>query len=93
MKTTEDVKSLCQQFESVVTNSTLSFKDIAFLQIAEELKAVFNITQLGGIDWKNLFEHLGDDIENSFTKENLEKTWTILSGKVLVWPMPVLTME
>lgn len=30
LKTTEDVKSLCQQFESVVTNSTLSFKDIAF---------------------------------------------------------------
>ena len=67
LKTTEDVKSLCQQFESVVTNSTLSFKDIAFLQIAEELKAVFNITQLGGIDWKNLFEHLGDDIENSIS--------------------------
>lgn len=59
LKTTEDVKSLCQQFESVVTNSTLSFKDIAFLQIAEELKAVFNITQLGGIDWKNLLNTLG----------------------------------
>lgn len=81
LKTTEDVKSLCQQFESVVTNSTLSFKDIAFLQIAEELKAVFNITQLGGIDWKNLFEHLGDDIGNSFTKENLEKDLDNLIGK------------
>ena len=81
LKTTEDVKSLCQQFESVVTNSTLSFKDIAFLQISEDLKAVFNITKLGGIDWKNLFEHLGDDIENSFTKENLEKDLDNLIGK------------
>ncbi len=81
LKTTEDVKSLCQQFESVVTNSTLSFKDIAFLQISEDLKAVFNITNLGGIDWKNLFEHLGDDIENSFTKENLEKDLDNLIGK------------
>lgn len=81
LKTTEDVKSLCQQFESVVTNSTLSFKDIAFLQISEDLKTVFNITNLGGIDWKNLFEHLGDDIENSFTKENLEKDLDNLIGK------------
>ncbi len=81
LKTTEDVKSLCQQFESVVTNSTLSFKDIAFLQISEDLKAAFNITNLGGIDWKNLFEHLGNDIENSFTKENLEKDLDNLIGK------------
>ena len=72
VKTCDDVKSLCQQFESVVTNSSLSFKDIAFLQIADELKSVFNITNLGGVDWKNLFEKLGDDIESSFTKENLE---------------------
>lgn len=81
LKTTEDVKSLCQQFESVVTNSKLSFKDIAFLQITDDLKAVFNITNLGGIDWKNLFEHLGDDIEGSFTKENLEKDLDNLIGK------------
>ena len=81
LKTTEDVKSLCQQFESVVTNSKLSFKDIAFLQITDDLKAVFNITNLGGIDWKNLFEHLGDDIENNFTKENLEKDLDNLIGK------------
>jgi hypothetical protein len=39
LKTCDDVKSLCQQFESIVTNSTLSFNDIAFLEIAEELKA------------------------------------------------------
>lgn len=81
LKTTEDVKSLCQQFESVVTNSKLSFKDIAFLQITDDLKAVFNITNLGGIDWKNLFEHLGDDIEGSFTKDNLEKDLDNLIGK------------
>ena len=81
LKTTEDVKSLCQQFESVVTNSTLSFKDIAFLQIVDDLKAIFNLTNLGGIDWKNMFEHLADDIEGSFTKENLEKDLDNLIGK------------
>lgn len=72
LKTTEDVKSLCQQFENIVTNSTLSFSDIAFLEIAENLKAVFNLSQLGGIDWKELFEHLGDDIEGAFTEDNLK---------------------
>ena len=34
VKTCNDVKSLCNQFESIVTNSTLSFQDIAFVQIA-----------------------------------------------------------
>ena len=72
LKTTEDVKSLCQQFESVVTNSTLSFNDIAFLEITENLKAIFNLANLGGIDWKELFEHLGDDIEGAFTEDNLK---------------------
>lgn len=81
LKTTEDVMSLCQQFESVVTNSSLSFKDIAFLEITDDLKAIFNLTNLGGIDWKNMFEHLGDDIEGSFTKENLEKDLDNLIAK------------
>ena len=66
LKTTEDVKSLCQQFENVVTNSTLSFNDIAFLEISENLKTVFNLANLGGIDWKEIFEHLGDDIEGAY---------------------------
>ena len=72
LKTTEDVKSLCQQFENIVTNSTLSFSDIAFLEISENLKAIFNLANLGGIDWKELLEHLGDDIEGAFTEDNLK---------------------
>lgn len=81
LKTTDDVKSLCQQFESIVTNSSLSFKDVAFLELTGELKAIFNITQLGGIDWKNLFEHLGSDIEGRFTKENLKADLETLINK------------
>lgn len=72
LKTTEDVQSLCQQFESVVTNSTLSFKDIAFLEISDEFKKIFNITQLGDVNWKDIFDHLGDDIKGAFSKEGLE---------------------
>lgn len=72
LRTCEDTRSLCQQFESVVTNSTLNFKDIAFVEIADELKSIFNITNIGNIDWKSLFEHIGDDIENSFTEDNIK---------------------
>lgn len=81
LKTTDDVKSLCQQFESIVTNSTLSFKDIAFVQIADDFKAIFNLSNLGGIDWKNVFENLGEDIKGGFTKDNLEKDLDILINK------------
>ena len=81
LKTTTDVKSLCQQFESVVTNSRLSFKDIAFPMIVDELKSVFNITNLGAVDWKDIFEHIGDDIEGAFTKEKLEQDLDNLIGK------------
>lgn len=81
LKTTEDVKSLCQQFESVVTNSSLSFKDLPFLEISEELKPILDLTKLGGMDWKGLFENLGDDIAGSFTKENLQKDLDNLIGK------------
>ncbi|WP_290154254.1 leucine-rich repeat domain-containing protein [Bacteroides acidifaciens] len=72
VKTCNDVKSLCNQFESIVTNSTLSFQDIAFVQIANEFAQVFNISNLGGIDWKNFFDHLGDDMEGAFTTDNLK---------------------
>ncbi len=81
LKTTEDVKSLCQQFESVVTNSTLSFKDIAFVEITEQLKPIFDLAKLGDMDWKEIFENLGDDIKDSFTKENLEKDLDNLISK------------
>ena len=37
MKVCDDTKSLCMQFESVVTNSTLTFSDIAFLEINPEI--------------------------------------------------------
>ena len=37
MKVCDDTKSLCMQFESVVTNSTLTFSDIAFLEIDHDI--------------------------------------------------------
>ena len=52
MKVCDDTKSLCMQFESVVTNSTLSFSDIAFLEINEEIASILKLSEIGNVDWQ-----------------------------------------
>ena len=39
-KVCEETKTLCYQFESIVTNSRLSFRDIAFLEINQARRCV-----------------------------------------------------
>ena len=56
-KVCEETKTLCYQFESIVTNSTLSFKDIAFLEINQELAAILKLSELGNVDWKAMFDN------------------------------------
>lgn len=62
--TTEEVKSLCQTFESVVTNGKLSFKDLVFYEINKQFMKYFDLLQLAqnvmSIDYKALFDKLGD---------------------------------
>jgi hypothetical protein len=45
-KVCDETKNLCYQFESIVTNSSLSFRDIAFLEINEELGTSSNCQSL-----------------------------------------------
>ena len=71
IKTTEDTKSLCMQFESVVTNNALSFRDIPFLQISDNIKAMFDLQHLGGIDWKGTFDDM-TTLADNITKEDLQ---------------------
>lgn len=59
-KTTKNVEQLCKQFELVVTNGKLSFKDVTFLVINEKLQKVFDLAQLGNVSWKELLEKIGD---------------------------------
>lgn len=66
-----EVESLCMQFESIVTNSSLSFKDIVFLQMSPEFQAIFSLARSGDIDWQRFFDDLGN-IGSHFTKENLK---------------------
>ena len=71
IKTTEDTKNLCMQFESVVTNNALSFRDIPFLQISDRVKAMFDLQHLGGVDWKATFDDMTTLVDN-ITKEDLQ---------------------
>ena len=71
-KVCDETKNLCYQFESIVTNSSLSFKDIAFLEISEELRAILKLSELGNVDWKALLDNIGD-IPSHFTKESLQE--------------------
>ena len=70
-KVCTETKSLCQQFESVVTNGRLSFKDVAFLEMNPEFAALFDIVRNGGQDWRTLLDGFGN-IGDNFTKENLK---------------------
>lgn len=71
MKVCDETKSLCMQFESVVTNSTLSFSDIAFLEIDRDIAALLNLAELGGTDWKRMLDNLAQ-VPGRFTVENLK---------------------
>lgn len=70
-KVCAETKSLCQQFESVVTNGRLSFRDVAFLEMNPEYAALFDVVKNGGQDWQTVLDGFGNVSEN-FTKENLK---------------------
>jgi hypothetical protein len=80
VKVCDETKALCMQFESVVTNSTLSFGDVVFLQIKEEIAEVFRLSGIGGIDFKAVLDGFAD-IGDSLTKEDLKEDLDRLYGK------------
>lgn len=70
-KVCAETKSLCQQFESVVTNGRLSFSDVAFLEMNPEFAALFDVVKNGGQDWQTVLDGFGN-VSGNFTKENLK---------------------
>lgn len=68
----EQTKQLCMIFETVVANGKLTFQDIAFLAINDNLKDLFDLTKLGEVNWKNLFDKLSD-FGSGITKEDLQE--------------------
>lgn len=72
MKICDETKSLCMQFESVVTNSTLTFSDIVFLEINRDIAPLLKLSETGGIDWRHLLDDLAR-VPGHFTGENLKE--------------------
>ena len=72
MKICDETKSLCMQFESVVTNSTLTFSDIMFLEINQDIAPLLKLSETGGIDWRHLLDDLAR-VPGNFTGENLKE--------------------
>ena len=70
-KVCDETKNLCYQFESIVTNSSLSFKDIAFLEINQEIASILKLSELGNTDWKAILDNFSN-ISGNFSKENLK---------------------
>lgn len=69
-KTCTEVKSLCQQFESVVTNGTLSFRDINFLELNPQFAAIVQLSKIGDTDWKAMLNGM-TYVPDRFSKEIL----------------------
>ena len=70
VKVCNDTKNLCMQFESVVTNSTLTFADIQFLEINREIAAILKLSDIGDVDWKAMLDDLAK-VPGNFTMDNL----------------------
>lgn len=71
MKICDETKSPCMQFESVVTNSTLTFSDVVFLEINRNIAPLLKLSEVGDIDWQRMLDDLAS-VPGNFTKENLQ---------------------
>lgn len=70
MKVCDDTKALCMQFESVVTNSSLTFADIQFLEISQEIAGILKLSEIGNVDWQQMLDDLSK-VPGNFTVDNL----------------------
>lgn len=83
LKTTSNVENLCKEFELVATNGKLSFKDIKFLVVSDELKKIFDLAKLGDVDWKTMLDKLGDfgkDLSKDDLKEDMKNFGNVIAN-------------
>lgn len=77
MKVCDETKSLCMQFEIVVTNNTLTFADITFLEINQQVASILKLSDMGNVDWKGLLDDIAK-IPGNFTMDNLKADMDML---------------
>lgn len=71
VKICNDTETLCKQFETVVCNGKLTFKDIAFLKVKDEVVQIFNLSNLGSTDFRKIFDDIAKGGQN-ITLDNLK---------------------
>jgi len=71
LKVCDDTKSLCYQFESIVTNLELSFSDIQFLAINSEIAQILKLSELGNVDFRKVLDDLSK-VPSNFNIDNLK---------------------
>lgn len=84
-KMTKDVKENCMQFQMLVTNSKLTFEDIDFLTLDPRLEKIFDLTKIGDVDWKRVFDDLGnmcDEFSNDDLMSDLKNYFRNIPGDV-----------
>ena len=69
-KVCEQTKQLCMIFETVVGNGKISFKDIPFLVINDDLRSLFDLSKLYDVDWDSVWDDLAE-FGSDVTKEDL----------------------
>lgn len=71
----KDTKDLCMEFETMVTNSTLSFADIPFPEMVPEIAELLDLTKIGDVDWNQMLDELVS-IKDNFTLKNFQEDFT-----------------
>ena len=83
MKICDETKSLCMQFESVVTSGTLSFGDIAFLQVSSQIADMLSLSELGGVGFREIlddFSKAGDNLTKENLKADIDRLYSMGAG-------------
>lgn len=79
-KTTEEVRQLCYEFESAVTNGNCTFKDVlVFYVISDIFRGLFDFSKLGGIDWEQVFTSFSMP-DGELSREALEEDFLNFAG-------------
>ena len=82
VKVTEECKQLCEVFSVVCTNGKHTFSDVTFLRISDEFKELFDLTHLGGIDWKRMLNNFSTSLEG-FSIDELREELSMISAKTI----------
>ncbi len=77
-----EVESLCKQFEAVVTNYSLSFKDIVFLKVADEVTKEFNLDKASTLieDMVNGFTSISDEVGKDALSSSIDELYSLGVG-------------